>query len=118
MPQPAYPATAIGVRDWFGPSCEGTLDLRRDGTFVLAVASREGGRGSLSGTWTWQPGRFPVDGKPVGIDPGDPGMVTLLVGATTGDSQMASWTELGALLTTDCAIYLGTNGVVDLYWGM
>lgn len=107
----------VGVRRWLGPSGEGSLDLRRDGTFVLAIVSREGHGDSLSGTWTWQPWRWPVDGRPLVHDPSDPIMVTLRIGATTDDAHRQAGTSLMAELLTDSAIYLGAGGVIDLNWG-
>lgn len=115
---PDHPAEAVGVRRWLGPSGEGELDLRSDRTFVLAIVSREGRGGSLSGTWTWHSGRWPVADKPLVHDPSDPGMVTLRVDVTNGDSHIEVGTSLIALLSTDCATYDGVDGVVDLNWGM
>jgi hypothetical protein len=116
-PEREYPMTAIGVREWIGPGQGGTLDLRRDGTFVLSIESRQGDSGRLTGTWTWHTSRSWPAVKYGMHDPGDPGMVNLLVGATAGTVHDTIGTSLGAVLDTGCATYLGTNGVVDLYWG-
>lgn len=110
-------AAAVGVRRWIGPNGEGSLDLRRDGTFVLTTGSSEGHKKSLSGTWTSQPWRWPLDDKPLVHDPSDPIMVTLRIGATSDDAHREAGTSLMAELFTDSAIYFGANGVVDLNWG-
>jgi len=115
-PASCWPPTTIGARDWLGPTGGGQLCLRGDSTFLLTLAAVEGPGESIAGVWTWQPARWPlVDSGPLEVD--DSGMVQLHVhGATAAQSHFGG-TTITALLGSDHATYLGTDGAIDLNWG-
>ncbi len=107
----------VGTHAWIGPTGEGLLQLRDDGSFDLRLGVGDGAPQAITGDWSAEPvvGWGAANAPPhrevwvalrVRTDPEGEGQVQLPMG-----------TRLDALLSDAGASYLGFDGVVDLNWG-
>ncbi len=112
----------FGTHAWIGPTGEGLLQLRDDGSFDLRLGGGEGAPQAITGDWSAEP---VVGWGAANAPPHREVWVALRVRAcdpgpdSTGEQpeQHPAGTRIDALLSDTGATYLGLNGVVDLNWG-
>ena len=115
---PTPPASVLGTHEWLGPRTSGQLELLSDKSFRLSVRNESDGiRWEVRGEWrTFE-----------GAGAWGAGTVSLLVrssqlreAAVSNGQPLAVFKpgdEVDALVNASGATYLGSGGVVDLWWG-